>query len=206
MASQAVIFDIGNVLIRWQPEAYYDRVIGPSRREAFFTETDILEMHLGIDAGAPFEETIVAHAKRHPAWHDEIMMWHDDWNALASPAIDHSVRLLAALKRRKVPVFTLTNFGAENFPISQDHYEFLKTFDRYYVSGDLKMIKPDANIYAHVESDCGLAPEALLFADDRQENIDAAAARGWKTHHFMDPQGWADRLIAEGLLEKDDAT
>ena len=62
------------------------------------------------------------------------------------------------------------------------------------------VVKPDPRIYQMVEDDCGLAPQALIFADDKAENIAAAAARGWKTHQFESWQGWARRLVAEGLL------
>lgn len=202
---KAVIFDIGNVLIRWMPEAHYDALIGSEKRQAFFAETGILDTHMTVDAGAHFKDTIYALADKHPKWQREILDWHDNWNALASPAIAHSVRLLQALKARGVTVFTLTNFGAENFPTSQEQYPFLKLFDRYYVSGVMKMIKPDAAIYAAVEADCGLAPETLLFADDRPENIDAAAARGWQTHLFDQPEAWAARLVQEGLLSEVEA-
>lgn len=205
MAIEAVIFDIGNVLIEWQPEAFYDRAIGKERREAFFSAVDMHRHHHGIDEGKPFRETIFALADQNPEWHAEIRMWHDDWVALAAPEISHSVRLLQALRRRNVPVFTLTNFGAENYPLTQEAFPFLKGFDREYVSGRLKVAKPDPEIYVHVERDCSIAPEGLLFADDREENIAVAAARGWKTHHFTGPQGWADRLVLEGLLTTEDA-
>jgi 2-haloacid dehalogenase len=69
----------------------------------------------------------------------------------------------------------------------------------------MKLTKPSPAIYAAVEADCGFAPEALLFADDRAENIDAAAMRGWQTHHFTGPQAWADRLVAAGLLTPQEA-
>lgn len=205
MPIDAVIFDIGNVLIEWQPENFYDRTIGPDRRRAFFAEVPLHEEHLKVDEGAALKDVIYPLADRFPQWGDEIRMWHDNWNDLAKPAIPHSVRLLEALTAKDVPVFTLTNFGHDNFPISQEAFPFLTLFDREYVSGRLKMVKPDAEIYAHVEADCGIAPERLLFTDDRAENIAAAAARGWQTHLFEDPQGWADRLVAEGLLSEDEA-
>ena len=69
----------------------------------------------------------------------------------------------------------------------------------------MAVIKPDAEIYARVEADCGIAPGALLFADDRADNIAAAAARGWQTHLFTGPEGWAARLVAEGLLSTEEA-
>ena len=69
----------------------------------------------------------------------------------------------------------------------------------------MKVIKPDPEIYRRVEQDCGIAPERLLFADDKAENIEAAAARGWQVHHFVTPQGWAARLVAAGLLDEGEA-
>ncbi|SFL32391.1 HAD family hydrolase [Shimia haliotis] len=202
---QAVIFDIGNVLIEWQPENFYDRTVGEARRRAFFADTDIHSHHAEIDAGASLPGMIETLIPRYPEYERELRMWNDNWNDLASPVIPHSVRLLHALKAKGTTLFTLTNFGHDNFPLSQTVYPFLTLFDREYVSGRLKMIKPDPAIYAHVEADCGLAPGTLLFADDRPENIAAASARGWKTHLFETPQGWADRLVAEGLLTKEDA-
>ncbi|PSL18943.1 HAD family hydrolase [Shimia abyssi] len=202
----AVIFDIGNVLIQWQPENFYDRTIGVARRKAFFAATDIHTHHLEIDRGASLPETVDMLVAKFPDWETELRMWNDNWNDLAAPDIPHSARLLYALKATGIPVFTLTNFGHDNFPLSQMVYPFLNEFDREYVSGRLKLIKPDPAIYAHVEEDCGIAPARLLFADDRPENIDAAAARGWQTHLFTTPQGWADRLVAEGLLTPEAAT
>lgn len=206
MTIQAVIFDIGNVLIEWQPEAFYDRVVGKQRRQAFFQAVDMHRHHHTIDEGAPFHETVYALADDNPEWRAEILMWHDNWVELAAPDIPHSVRLLQALRCNSVPVFTLTNFGAENYPLTQEAFPFLKGFDREYVSGRLKLAKPAPAIYAHVEQDCAIAPEAILFADDRADNIAAAAARGWQTHQFKGPQGWADRLVSEGLLSAEDAS
>jgi ornithine cyclodeaminase/alanine dehydrogenase-like protein (mu-crystallin family) len=111
-----------------------------------------------------------------------------------------SVALLRRLRARGVPVFALTNFGVESFAYAETQYDFLGEFDRRYVSGHMKVIKPEPEIFRMVEADCGLPPEALLFADDRHDNIAAAAARGWKTHHFDGPEGWAESLVAHGLL------
>ena len=83
--------------------------------------------------------------------------------------------------------------------------DFLAEFDRHYVSGRMGVIKPDPRIYEMVEADCGMAPQALLFADDKADNIAAAASRGWKTHQFESWQGWAARLVAEGLLNREEA-
>ncbi len=205
MQPEAVIFDIGNVLTRWQPEEFYDRVIGADRRRALFAAVDLHGMNLAVDAGALFRETIYETADRHPDWAEEIRWWYDRWIELASPRIEGSIALLRALRAKGVPVFSLTNFGSYSYEEARDKLDFLSEFDREYVSGRMGVTKPDPQIYAMVEADCALAPDRLLFADDKAENIAAAARRGWRTHQFESWQGWAARLVAEGLLTNEEA-
>lgn len=200
MAVEAVVFDIGNVLIEWQPERHYDAVIGPERRKQMFETVDLHGMNDIIDAGGPFRETIYGFADKYPEWRMEIRMWFDDWLKMASPVIPRSVRLLRALRARGVPVFALSNFGRDSFAYARTHYDFLSEFDRPYISGHMGVIKPDPRIYEMVETDCGIAPDRLLFTDDRADNIAAADARGWQTHLFTSADGWAARLVAEQLL------
>jgi 2-haloacid dehalogenase len=202
---EAVIFDIGNVLTRWQPEAFYDRVIGEERRRALFAAVDLHHMNDLIDEGALFRETIYDWADRYPAWGPEVRMWYDRWIELASPRIEGSIRLQRALRAKGVPVFALTNFGKHSFEEAVPMMDFLQDFDRLYVSGRMGVIKPDPRIYAMVEADCGIAPDRLLFTDDRADNITAAARRGWRTHQFESWEGWARRLVAEGLLSVGEA-
>ena len=206
MTPQAVVFDIGNVLIEWQPERYFDRLFGAPKRHAMFAEVDIHAMMTRIDSGAHFGEEAARMAAAHPDFAAELLHFRDHWCDIAQPAIPHSVRLLQALRARGVPVFALSNFGAENFPLSAAQFPFLQGFDRTYISGQMRMAKPDLAIYAAVEADCGLPPEALFFTDDRAENIEAAASRGWKVHLFEHPQGLARTLVAQGLLAAGEAT
>ena len=202
---QAVILDIGNVLTRWAPEAFYDRVLGADRRRALFAAVDLTGMNASIDDGAPFRATVHAMADRHPDWAAEIRMWHDRWDELAGPRIDGSIALQRALRVRGVPVFALSNIGHDVFHDAAARIDFFADFDRTYISGTLGVSKPDPRIYEIVEHDSGLPGAALLFTDDRAENITAAAHRGWRTHHFETWQGWARRLVAEGLLTKTEA-
>ena len=202
----AVIFDIGNVLIEWQPERYYDARIGEARRKAMFAEVDLHKMNDGIDRGEDFREAVYACAQAYPQWRDEIRLWHDDWLELAKPAIPHSVRLLRALKANGVRTLALTNFGIGTWDIATPVYDFLNEFDHAYVSGHMGVIKPDPKIYSMVEQHSGIAPERLLFTDDRTDNIAAARARGWQTHVFTPgPKGWAECLVRHGLLSEEQA-
>lgn len=205
MTINAVIFDIGNVLIEWNPERFYDAEIGEARRRELFAQVDLHGMNDRVDRGAEFRDTIYDMAERHPAYRDAIRLWHDRWIEMASPAIDLSVTMLRALRANGVPVFALSNFGIGSFAHAQTVYDFLHEFDRPYISGHMGVIKPDPEIYRMLEEDCGLPPETLLFADDRADNIAMAQSRGWQTHLFDGPQGWADRLIAEGLVRQEQA-
>ncbi len=205
MQIEAVVFDVGNVLITWQPEQYYDREIGPARRDALFAEVDIHGMMVRIDEGGAFADVVEDTAQAHPGWTEEIRWVRDRWCDIAQPDIPGSVQLLRRLKARGVPVYALTNFGAQNFPLSVAQFPFLAEFDRHYVSGEMRMAKPDPAIYAAVEADSGVAPGALLFTDDRSDNIAAAQARGWQTHLFDGPDGLAQALVRHGLLSHEEA-
>lgn len=202
---EAVVFDIGNVLIEWQPERAYDALIGPERRRAMFDAVDLHHMNELVDRGGDFRETIYAAAEDTPAFRDEIRMWHDRWLEIAGPEIPHSVRLLRALRAKGVTVIALSNFGKGSFAVAEEAWPFLTDFDRRYISGHLGVTKPDGRIYEIVEEDSGIAPGRLLFADDMTHNIAAAEARGWQVHRFDGPEGWAARLVAAGLLTGEEA-
>ncbi|MGR3492838.1 MAG: HAD family hydrolase [Shimia sp.] len=200
-----VIFDIGNVLIEWQPERFYDAQIGEARRREMFAAVDLHGMNDRLDRGEGFRDVIYDTAAQNPAWAEEIKWWHDRWIEIAAPVIDRSVRLQRALRANGIPVHCLTNFGIESFAFAQTQYEFLNEFDAFHVSGHMGVIKPDPAIYAGVEAAVGVPASELLFTDDRADNIAAANARGWGTHLFEGPEGWANRLVAEGLLTEAEA-
>jgi 2-haloacid dehalogenase len=205
MAVEAVIFDIGNVLIEWNPERVYDARIGEARRKALFAEVPLHAINDAVDRGAHWQDTIEAAAQAHPNWAAEIRLWVEAWDEMAQPRIPRSIALLRALRARGVPVHALTNFGVETFAHARKTYEFLDEFDVAFVSGHLRLSKPDPAIYAVVEDRLGLPADRLLFTDDRAENIAVADGRGWRTHLFDAPEGWARRLVAEGLLGQGEA-
>lgn len=204
MTIEAVVLDIGNVLIEWAPERLYDRLFGKDRRQELFASVDLKGMNDGIDEGDPLREAVYALADKNPLFRDEIRLWHDRWLDMASPAIPHSVYLLRSLRAKGVPVFALSNFGNETFEIACREYDFLSEFDRAYISAHHRVAKPDPAFYAVLETESGLSGASLLFTDDRADNIEVARARGWHTHLFEGPQGWAQTLVAHDLLTEED--
>lgn len=195
-----VLFDIGNVLIGWQPERFYDREFGPERRKDLFARVDLHGMNDRVDRGEDFRETVYRTAREHPDLEFEIRQWHDRWLDLAGPVIDSSVMLMRRLREKGVPVMALSNFGVGSFRLAQGHFDFLNEFDRLFVSGHMGVIKPETAIYQQVEAACGQPPASLFFTDDRPDNIAAAQARGWTTHLFEGPEGLARKLVALDLL------
>lgn len=202
MYTEAVVFDLGRVLLHWDPEGFYDREIGEDRRRALFDEVPLTHVNEEIDRGAPFRDSIYALADAYPDHAGAIRLWHDRWLEMAAPAIEGSAVLLRALRARGLPVYALTNFGAGPLALAEQAYPVLRDFDRRFVSGELGVLKPEPRIYEIVEEKTGHAPGTLFFTDDKPENVAAAAARGWKTHLFEHPEGLAMALVAEGLLAK----
>lgn len=201
-----VLFDIGNVLIGWQPEQFYDREFGPERRQELFARVDLHHMNELVDRGGDFRGTVYDTARRHPDMEFEIRQWHDRWTDLAGPVIDGSVTLMRRLRARGVPVMALSNFGIDSFALARRHFDFLNEFDGLFVSGHMGVTKPDPSIYEQVEAACGHPPESLFFTDDRSDNIAAAQARGWSAHLFEGPEPLGRKLVALGLLTEDDLT
>ncbi len=204
MKPDVVIFDIGNVLIKWHPENLYDQLMSKTERRKMFAEIDLHEMNDRIDHGENWRDTVYAHAEKHPKYADLIRLWHDRWDEMATPAIPYSWHLLRRLRARNIPVFALSNFGIETFAYAETLYPILAEFDKRYISGHMAVAKPTAQIYEMVESDSGYAGHQILFADDRAENIDAAAAKDWQTHLFETPEPFGHLLVEKGLLTKDD--
>lgn len=197
---KAVVWDIGNVFAMWEPEAFYDRRLGVEGRRQFFEETQPHAMNHAFDLGADGHTLTREHAKKHPAWAEEIHLWVDAWPEMFSTIVPGSAEIVEALAEKGVKQFALSNFGAETLELAKDMHPALKRFDEEYVSAHLGVAKPDVAIYSALETGSGLSGDALIFTDDKAENCDAAAARGWKTHLFEGAKGWRARLEDEGLL------
>lgn len=202
MSVETVVFDIGNVLLNWDPEGFYDRKIGRVARTRLFREVPLEEMNARIDRGAPWHATVEETAARYRRWSRDILFWRDNWGEMAAPLMQDSVTLLRALRKAGVPCWALTNFGRETFDHALTLYPALAEFDGAIVSGRLGAVKPEPEIYEALERAAGVAPDRLLFTDDRPENIAAARARGWQTHQFKDARGLARHLAAERLLPR----
>lgn len=199
---KAVVFDIGNVLVQWQPDRLYVTLIPDAADRARFMATSgVNEMNLEIDRGAPFREHIYAHAAARPHQEQLIRAWHDRWPQMFQPAIEGSIALLRLLRQRGVAVHALSNFGDQSFELACTIYPVLEEFDIPVISGREGVIKPDPQIYRILEERSGLSGADLFFTDDKPENIGAARRRGWQTHLFRNADALALELAGLELIE-----
>ena len=188
-------------MITWHPEKLYDTLMSPDERRAMFASVDLHTMNDRIDHGENWRDTVYATAATYPEYTDMIRLWHDRWAEMATPAIPKSWQILRRLRQQGTPVFALSNFGIETFAFAETLYPELAEFDHRFISGHMGVTKPARRIYEMVEAETGLSGAQLFFADDRQENIDTAAAMGWQGHVFTSPDRLERELIRLGVLK-----
>jgi 2-haloacid dehalogenase len=196
----AVVFDVGNVLLEWDPRRLYRKLSDdPERIESFLTRVCNAEWNHRIDLGEPWDDLIAELAAAHPAHRAWIHAYRQRWDEMLGDLIAESVAALDCLKAAGVPVFGLSNFSTQTWPIAVARYDVLTAFDDVVLSGDVRLAKPDPAIYDLAARRFGVTPSRTLFVDDRADNVAAAAAAGWLTHHFTDPAGLQPALARLGL-------
>jgi 2-haloacid dehalogenase len=199
-----VIFDLGGVLIDWNPRYLYRKLFvdDEPRMERFLTEVTTAAWNHSLDAGKPFAEGVAELIAKHPVERERIEAYHSRWIETISGPILGTVEILEDLAERKVPLYAITNWAAETFDIVRRDpaYAFLDLFREIYVSGSLRMAKPEPAIFHHALGRIGGEASDCLFIDDVEKNIRAAAALGITVHHFTSPEGLAADLQQRGLL------
>jgi 2-haloacid dehalogenase len=199
-----VIFDLGGVLIDWNPRYLYRKLFvdDEPRMERFLTEVTTAAWNHSLDAGKPFAEGVAELIAKHPVERERIEAYHSRWIETISGPILGTVEILEDLAERKVPLYAITNWAAETFDIVRRDpaYAFLDLFREIYVSGSLRMAKPEPAIFRHALGRIGGKASDCLFIDDVEKNIRAAAALGITVQHFTSPEGLAADLQQRGLL------
>lgn len=196
-----VVFDLGMVLIEWDPRHLYRKVFSDeAKMEWFLAEVCSPEWNLEQDRGRAWEDAIAKATRRHPMWEHEIRLFRSRWMDMVPGAIDGSVKILEALHKRGVPVYAITNWNGDTFRETRDRFDFLSLFRDIVVSGDERIIKPDPAIFHLLAERNGLALSQSLFIDDSARNVAGAEAVGMKGHHFTSPRALRQALKTQGLL------
>lgn len=198
----AVVFDLGKVLIDWDPRYLYRRHFGAdvAGMEDFLSSVCTMEWHTRCDAGIPMAENVRQLAALHPDKAQLIEAWDREWPAMFAGAIAGTVSLLETLHARGVPLYAITNYPADKWNEGLAQFPFLARFRDILVSGIERLAKPDPAIFALAIRRFGIDPAASLFIDDLAANVAAAAGAGFQTHHFKGPEGLQAALVERGLL------
>ncbi|MGJ7042357.1 2-haloacid dehalogenase [Shinella sp. BE166] len=201
MNPTVVVFDIGGVLIDWNPAYLYRKLLPDEAAvSAFLSEVCTSAWNEQFDAGRPFAEGIAALGERHPERVALIEAYWLRWHEMLGGEVAGTAEILRRLKTAGVPVHAISNWSAETFPRAKDIYPFLGLFDVLVVSGTEKLVKPDAAIFNRFLERAGVRAEECIFIDDNAANIAAAAALGFHTEHFRTAAALEARLTALGLL------
>jgi 2-haloacid dehalogenase len=198
----AVIFDIGGVLLDWNPRYLYRRLMDDEEAmERFLREVCTMEWHEANDLGVPFEVTCAQLAAEHPEHTELIWAWGRRTEEMVGGPIDETVAILRELKEDgNVRLFALTNMEATTYPLRRERYEFLRWFDGTVVSSSEGVIKPDERIFRVLLERYGLTAASTLMVDDNPRNVAAAAALGMPTVLFESPGALRRTLEEHGLL------
>ncbi|MDJ0923285.1 MAG: HAD family phosphatase [Acidimicrobiia bacterium] len=184
-----IVFDLGGVLIDWNPRYVYRRLFADeSAMETFLSEVTTNEWNARQDAGRRWEDGVARLIEQHPDKADLIRAYWERWEEMLGGAIEGTVAILARLKAAGYELHALTNWSAQTFPIARERYDFLDWFETITVSGEEKVIKPDARIFEILLDRIGHKAGDCVFIDDAVRNVTAAAELGFDTIRFESPQ------------------
>lgn len=197
----SVIFDIGKVLIHWDPRHLYRKLISDREElDWFLDEVVSFEWHHEHDRGVPFAASLAQRALKYPAYRDLIYAYRERWRETIPGPIEGAVDILKRLHRNSVPCFALTNYSAETYPELEAEFSWLKCFTGVVVSGREGLVKPELPIFHLARQRFGVGDGEALFIDDRLDNIKSGEAVGFIGHHFSDAEKLEADLKARGLL------
>jgi 2-haloacid dehalogenase/putative hydrolase of the HAD superfamily len=198
---RGVLWDVGNVIVRWNPRNLYSQIFkNPAEVERFLAETDWQTWNLRADAGVPMAENVTTWAAAYPHYAGPIGLWHSRWSDMLGGLIPETVSAMTSLGDRGVRQFGLTNMETECWPIIAGLSPVFGLMEDVVVSGREKVLKPDRRIYEIALERSGLTAGDLLFIDDSAANIAGAEALGFDTHLFDNPSTLLGALRGRGLL------
>lgn len=182
----AIIFDLGAVLIDWNPRYLYRTMFDDeAAMERFFAETSLLQWNARQDEGHSFAAAVNELSAQFPQYEKYIRAFHMRWEEMMPGAIAPTVEILAELRAQQYDLYALSNWSAETYPMAYRRFEFLRWFRAVVISGAVKICKPDARLYAHLLALIGRPAEECLFIDDSLANYQAAVALGFQAIHFQ---------------------
>jgi 2-haloacid dehalogenase len=198
---RAVVFDLGGVLIDWNPRYLYRKLLDDDAAvETFLAEVCTQEWNFRQDVGRPWSEAVESLAREHPEQRHLIAAYRDRWEEMLGGPIDETVAILAELRAGGLPLFALSNWSAETFPIARSRYGFLEWFAGIVISGEVRLGKPDPRVFRYLLDRYRLDAASTVFIDDSTANAQAAADLGMIAIPFAGPERLRADLVGLGLL------
>jgi 2-haloacid dehalogenase len=196
-----IVFDLGMVLIQWDPRHLYRKVFAdPARMEWFLSHVCHNDWNLEQDKGRSFDDAVKEATSRYPEYATEIAMYRDRWMEMVPGAIDGSVKILEELYDRGTPLYAITNWNGDTFRATRYRFPFLGLFRDIVVSGDEKLLKPEPAIFQLLAKRNSIDLADSLFIDDSQKNVEGAEAVGMLGHHFTSPESLRAALTRHTVL------
>ena len=196
-----IIFDLGGVLIDWNPRYVYRKIFKTEQEIEWFLENVTTpDWNENQDAGYPLHKATEELVAKHPEWEPEIKAYYGRWLEMLGDQIHETVEILQQLKHTgKYRLYALTNWSAETFPHALERFEFFKLFEGVVVSGEEKMRKPSAEFYKIILDRYRLDPSTTVFIDDSLRNVKGAEAVGITGIHFHNPSQLKEELGRLGI-------
>jgi 2-haloacid dehalogenase len=201
---QHIVFDIGNVLLRWDPELPFRRLIpDAAERRRFLTEICSPDWNLEQDRGRSWPDAEAERIDRFPEHEAMIRAWRANWQEMIPGSIEETTVILDELVSAGQDVTALTNFADDTFAEALERFPYLRQFRGVTVSGQVGLVKPEPEIYRLHAETFGLTPAATLFFDDTAVNVEAARQAGWQAERFVDPATMRADLARHGVTHHD---
>lgn len=198
---QAVLFDLGGVVVDWDPARLYRKVFaGDEAKVRWFLDSICTDAwNTQQDAGRPLADATELLVREHPQWEREIRAFYDRWTEMITGTVEGTPELLRDLHAKGVPLFALSNWSAETFPRVQYDFPELGLFKRVFLSGNLLLAKPDPAFYRAVLAEIGLPAARLVFIDDDPANVAGAIDVGLPALRFRSAAQVRQHLRTLGL-------
>jgi 2-haloacid dehalogenase len=199
-AIRAIIFDLGGVLIGWDPRLLYRKLFDDDASvDRFFHEIDFYGWNLEQDRGRSFDEGIAELSARFPQYAEFIRAYDERYPETISGAIQPTVEVLSKLRQAGYPLYALSNWSAEKYEYARAHFDFLNWFDTIVVSAHVKLVKPDPRIFTVLLKRIGRPASECVFIDDVEKNVRAAQALGFHAIRFESAPQLATELRRLGI-------
>jgi 2-haloacid dehalogenase len=197
-----VIFDLGGVLIDWDPRHLYRKLFrgDEAAMEDFLATVCTAEWNRGQDAGRGCADAVRLLKDRHPDRGELIEAYYARFGEMMAGPIVGSVEILSELHDRGTPLYGLSNFSAETYPLALQRFAFIGLLRKVVISGEVKAIKPDPRIYRVLLGGCGIDPRRALFVDDVVANVETARQLGLHGIVFTGPGALRQELVELRLL------